>query len=59
MSFGKDTFLTGLGTLIILPVWGLARGEVKLALGGVLLGVILISIGYLLLKLEEPPKPPR
>jgi hypothetical protein len=58
VSVGTNTFLSGLASVIGLPVWGLVRGELKFVVGGLLGGLLLLALGYVLLKLEEPPKPP-
>jgi hypothetical protein len=58
VSVGTNTFLSGLVSVIALPIWGLVRGEFGLVAGGLLVGILLLAIGYGLMRLEEPPKPP-
>lgn len=58
MSFGTNSFLTGLATAIGLPIWGITHGEWILILVGPLFGAALMSFGYALMRAEEPPKPP-
>ena len=57
-SVGTNTALTGVLTLIVGPIVGLVQGNWGLVGGGLLAGGVLLGVGYLLLRAEEPPKSP-
>ena len=58
LSFGTNTFLTGIATMIGLPIWGIAMGNWEVVGAGFVIGLVATFAGYGLIKLEEPPKPP-